>query len=88
MKTLWIPAKQIVSLLLATLSCSAFCSISDPCRTESDENKRLFCQAKNHLDANKCSQIQNFDLKQHCVLQVKDGQRGTTWGLATKKPSN
>lgn len=81
-------ARLISSILLLTLSGVAYCSISDPCRSEPDENKRLFCQAINHLDANKCAQIQNFDLKQHCVLQVKDGQRGTTWGLATKKPTN
>jgi len=76
------------ALLLAFHGLSAFCSISDPCRSEQVESKRLFCQAINHLDANKCSQITNLDMRQHCILQVKDGQRGVTWGLAKKKPAD
>jgi len=76
------------ALILSALSLSAFGSISDPCRSEPVESKRLFCQAINHLDANKCAQITNFDLRQHCVLQVKDGQRSVTWGLANKKPAS
>ncbi len=81
-------SKLLGTLFLSFFSLNAFCSISDPCKSEAVESKRLFCQAINHLDASKCAQITNFDMRQHCVLQVKDGQRETTWGIANKKPAN
>jgi len=88
MNKMKISTRLFLALIMSILSSSAFCSISDPCKAESVESKRLFCQAINHLDASKCAQITNFDMRQHCVLQVKDGQRGTTWGLAPKKPAS
>ncbi len=88
MKQIKHSSKLFGTLLLTFFSSSAFCSISDPCKSEAVESKRLFCQAINHLDASKCAQITNFDMRQHCVLQVKDGQRVTTWGLTNKKPAS
>lgn len=67
---------------------NAWGSTSDPCNTHESESKKLYCQAIYYMDANRCFKIENYELRQHCTLQVKDAQRHVTYQLAAKKPGN
>ena len=67
---------------------NAWGSTSDPCNTHESGSKKLYCQAIYYMDANRCFKIENYELRQHCTLQVKDAQRHVTYQLAAKKPGN
>jgi len=77
-----------ISLGLFLSLANAWCSTTDPCTTEEPGTKKLYCQAIYYMDASRCSKIENYELRQHCTLQVKDAQRQVTYRLTPKKQSS
>ena len=86
------PLKHCELFFVLILGClwplsQAWSSTTDPCTTEEAGSKKLYCQAIYYLDANRCYKIENFELRQHCTLQVKDAQRHVTYQVSAKKQS-
>ena len=77
-----------LSLGLLLSAMNAWSSTTDPCTTEEPGSKKLYCQAIYYMDANRCSKIESYELRQHCTLQVKDAQRQVTYHVSSKKQSS
>ena len=79
--------RQALCAMTSVFCIYSIASITNPCKDEPSENARLVCQDKFELDATKCEKITNLDLKQHCILNVRERQRSVTWTLSSNKPS-